>query len=145
MDSILSLLNNAVQLLIKLIYFPEHYKMKGLTPLIYINNKHFTFDTGADQSMLYQMFYTENQKEIDENYQLEKISFAGAAGEKEFDGYTIDYTLNINDKQVKLDGISLFKKKIEESETVYGNLGQDLIQKFDTMIINFDKIFIRFE
>ena len=119
--------------------------MNGLTPLIYINDKHFTFDTGADQTILYQIFYTENQKEIDEKYQAEKISFGGAGGRKEFDGYNIDYILNIGGEQVKLENINLLKEKIKESETVYGNIGQDLIQKFDTMIINFDKMFIRFE
>ncbi|MDM8159700.1 retropepsin-like aspartic protease [Labilibaculum sp. K2S] len=119
--------------------------MNGLTPLIYINDKHFTFDTGADQTMLYQRFYEENQEEIDKNYQSETISFGGAGGRKEFDGYNIDYILNIGGEQVKLQNISLLKEKIKESETVYGNIGQDLIQKFDTMIINFDKMFIRFE
>lgn len=123
----------------------SNMSMKGLTPLIYINEKHFTFDTGADQTLLYQRFYKENQKEIDKNYQPEKISFGGAGGKKEFDGYKIDYTLSIEGEQVKLQNISLLKEKIKESETVYGNIGQDLVQKFDTMIINFDKMFIRFE
>ncbi len=123
----------------------SNMSMKGLTPLIYINEKHFTFDTGADQTLLYQRFYKENQKEIDKNYQPEKISFGGAGGKKEFDGYKIDYTLSIEGEQVKLQDISLLKEKIKESETVYGNIGQDLVQKFDTMIINFDKMFIRFE
>lgn len=126
-------------------YESSNMAMKGLTPLIYINNKHFTFDTGADQTVLSQIFYKENQKEIDKNYQPKKISFGGAGGKKEFDGYTIDYTLNIGGKQVKLEKISLLKEKIKESEAVYGNIGQDFIQKFDTMIINFDKMFIRFE
>ncbi len=119
--------------------------MKGLTPLIYINNKHFTFDTGADQTMFYHVFYQENKNDIDENYQPEKINFGGAGGKKEFDGYIIDYTLNIGGKQVKLEKISLLKEKIKESETVYGNIGQDLIQKFDTMIIDFDQMIIKFE
>jgi hypothetical protein len=123
----------------------SNMSMKGLTPLIYINEKHFTFDTGADQTLLYQRFYKENQKEIDKNYQPEKISFGGAGGKKEFDGYKINYTLSIEGEQVKLQDISLLKEKIKESETVYGNIGQDLVQKFDTMIINFDKMFIRFE
>ena len=119
--------------------------MNGLTPLIYLNDKHFTFDTGADQTILYQRFYKENQKEIDENYQAEKISFGGAGGKKEFDGYTIDYTLNVEGKPVRLENICLLKEKRKKSEPFYGNIGQDLIKKFDTMIINFDKMFIRFE
>jgi len=119
--------------------------MKELTPLIYINNKHFTFDTGADETILYYAFYKESKKEIDENYQAKKIGFGGAGGNKEFDGYIIDYTFNIGGKQVKLDSISLLKEKITESETVYGNIGQDLIQSFNMMTINFNQMFIRFE
>jgi predicted aspartyl protease len=119
--------------------------MDGLTPLVQMNGKHFSFDTGADHTILYQKFYLENQKGIDENYQPEKISFGGAGGQKSFEGYKIDYTFNIGEKQINLENISLLKEKIKESETVYGNVGQDLIQKFDTMIISFDQMFIRFE
>lgn len=119
--------------------------MKELTPLIYINNKHFTFDTGADETILYHAFYKESKKEIDENYQPKKIGFGGAGGNKEFDGYIIDYTFDVGGKQVKLDSINLLKEKITESETVYGNIGQDLIQNFNTMTINFNQMFIKFE
>lgn len=119
--------------------------MKGLTPLINLDNKHFTFDTGADKTILYQLFYQENKQEIDRNYQPQKISFGGAGGLKEFEGFSINYTFNVNGKQVTLDNIDLLKEKIKENETVYGNIGQDLIQKFNTMIINFDKMFISFE
>ena len=119
--------------------------MKELTPLIYINDKHFTFDTGADETILYHAFYKESKKEIDENYQQKKIGFGGAGGNKEFDGYIIDYTFDIGGKQVKLDSISLLKEKITENETVYGNIGQDLIQSFNTMTINFNQMVIRFE
>lgn len=119
--------------------------MRGLTPLIFIDNKQFTFDTGADHTILYHKFYMENKKEIDENYQPEQVSFAGAAGKKDFEGYNINYTFDIGGKSVKLENISLLKEKVKESETVYGNIGRDVIQQFNTMIINFDKMFIRFE
>ncbi len=119
--------------------------MNGLTPLIYINDMHFSFDTGADKTILYQSFYKENQKEIEEGYQPEKISFGGAGGNRKFDGYSIDYTFNIGGRQIRLEDISLVKEKIKEGETVYGNIGQDLIQKFDTMTLNFNKMFIRLE
>ncbi len=119
--------------------------MEGLTPIIYINEKHFTFDTGADHTIFYHKFYKENQAEIDINHKSEKISFGGAGGQKEFEGYKIDYVFNIGGTQVSLQNISLLKEKINKSETVYGNIGQDLIQNFNMMVINFDKMFIRFE
>ncbi|PZX46503.1 pepsin/retropepsin-like aspartic protease family protein [Algoriphagus chordae] len=119
--------------------------MNGLIPLIYINNKHFTFDTGADQTVLYKKYYDENKKDIDEKYKPEKISFGGAGGKKEFEGYTIDYSLIVGEEYIKLENVSLLKEEIKDSETVYGNIGQDLIKKFDVMIINFNQMFIKFE
>lgn len=127
--------------------FPENSNMAmdGLTPLIYLNHKHFTFDTGADNTMFYEIFYQENRAEIEKQYQSEKISFGGAGGKSEFEGYKIDYTFYVGDKEVNLKNISLLKEKIKEDETVYGNIGQDLIQQFNSMTLNFDQMFIRFE
>ncbi len=119
--------------------------MNGLTPLIYANQRHFAFDTGANKTMLYHSYYTENKKEIDETYKPEKISFGGAAGNKEFDGYKITVDINILDKKATLKDISLLKEKVENSETVYGNIGQDLIEQFNKMTMNFDQMFIKFD
>lgn len=119
--------------------------INGLNPIININNKHFTFDTGADHTILYHNFYLENKNEIDKQYQPQKISLGGAGGKSEFEGFKIGYTFKIGDKKVTLKNISLFKGKIEDDETGYGNIGQDLIQQFDTLILNFDQMFIKFE
>lgn len=119
--------------------------MDGLTPLIYINHKHFTFDTGADRTIFYYSYYIENQDEIDKDYELNKVSFGGAAGIKEFDGYVINANLNILDKEIVLTDIPLLREKIEDSETAYGNIGQDLIRQFHKMTMNFEQMFIRFD
>lgn len=120
--------------------------MDGLTPLINLNNKHFTFDTGADETLLYQRYYNENRGVIDSIYKPQSISFGGAGGKKTFKGYVINYTINLSDeKQITLENIHLLKDKIKDSESVYGNVGQDLIQQFDTMILNFNKMQILFK
>lgn len=119
--------------------------MNGLTPLIYIDGRHFTFDTGADATMLYHSYYIENQNEIDSNYQPAKISFGGAGGKKEFDGYIICQNFNVLDKEITLKNIHLLKEKIKNNETVYGNIGQDLIKQFNKMTLNFDYMFIKFD
>lgn len=119
--------------------------MDGLTPLIYIDKRHFTFDTGANKTILYNSFYLENKEEIDSNYPLKKISFSGASGMAEFDGFEISQTFTIGKKEVSLENVNLLTEKISESETVYGNIGQDIIQQFDTMILNFNQMFIQFE
>lgn len=119
--------------------------MDELTPLIGIEGRHFTFDTGAGSTLLYHLWYKENQQEIDANYQPTTVSFAGAGGKKEFEGYLVNASLRILDKTVELKDIQMVKDKIKPDETVYGNIGQDVIRQFDKMTINFDQMYIRFD
>lgn len=119
--------------------------MSELTPLIYINDKHFTFDTGANGSMFYRKFYLENKDAIVQHYQPQKISFGGAAGKSEYNGYKIDHSFTIGKKEITVKDIQVLKEKVKDNEKVYGNIGQDLIQQFDTIILNFDWMFITFE
>lgn len=127
------------------IKYQPNMAMDGLTPLIYIEGKHFTFDTGADNTMLYESYYIENKEYIDKNYKPIKVGFAGAAGNKEFDGYIVTQSFNILDKKITLKDIQLLKEKRKNDETVYGNIGQDLIRQFDKMTLNFDHMFINFD
>lgn len=116
----------------------------GLTPLIFVEGKHFTFDTGADHTILYAPFYQENKNDIDKQYQLTRISMGGAGGKAEYEGFKIDHTFHIWEKEVPLKNISLLKAKINK-ENVYGNMGQDVIRQFKTMTLNFDQMFIKFD
>lgn len=119
--------------------------MNQLTPLIYLNGKHFSFDSGADQTMLYHNFFKENETVIVRNHKPVTISFGGAGGKVEVQGYIINHIFTINGKEVTLKNVQVLKEKIKKSETVYGNIGQDLIRQFNSMTLNFEKMFIRFE
>lgn len=123
---------------------PSNMAIDGLSPLIFIDGKHFTFDTGADQTMLYAPFYLENKKDIDKQYQVVKIGMGGAGGKAEYDGFKINHTFNIFGKQISLKGVNVLKNKINK-ETVYGNIGQDVIRQFNKMTLNFDQMFIKFD
>ncbi|MBL3547133.1 retropepsin-like aspartic protease [Chryseobacterium sp. KMC2] len=116
----------------------------GLSPLIFIDGKHFSFDTGADHTILYAPFYQENKKNIDRQYQVTKISMGGAGGKIEYDGFKINHTFHILDKKIPLENVSVLTTKINK-ETVYGNIGQDVIRQFNTMTMNFDQMFIKFD
>ncbi len=124
---------------------PSNMAMDGLTPLICLEGNPYTFDTGADHTMLYAAYYTDNKNEVEACCELEKIQFGGAGGVREFDGFVIDKTFNISGKEISVEGIHLIMEKIKESETVYGNIGQDVMGQFSKMILNFDKMFILFE
>jgi predicted aspartyl protease len=123
---------------------PSNMAIDGLSPLIFIDGRHFTFDTGADQTMLYEPFYQESKKDIDKQYPLIKIGMGGAGGKIEHDGFKVNYTFYIFGKQIPLKNISLLKTKINK-ETVYGNIGQDVIRQFDKMTLNFDQMFVKFD
>ncbi|WBV58133.1 retropepsin-like aspartic protease [Chryseobacterium daecheongense] len=123
---------------------PSNMAIDGLSPLIFIDEKHYSFDTGADQTMLYAPFYQENKKEIDEHYKVSKIGMGGAGGKAEYDGFKINHTFHILGKEIELRDIRLLKDKINK-ETVYGNIGQDVIRKFNKMTMNFDQMFIKFD
>ncbi len=86
-----------------------------------------------------------NQKEIDEFYKPEKVSFSGAAGNKEFDGYSITLDITILDKKITLKDIKVLTEEIKDSKTIYGNIGQDLIKQFNKMTMNFERMFIKFD
>lgn len=119
--------------------------MDGLTPMIYMNEKHFKFDTGADNTILYHAFYIAHKDEIDRKYTPTKVSFGGAGGEAAFNGFVITRTFEISNKKVTLKNIDLLMEKINERETVYGNIGQDLIGQFNKMTLNFSEMFIKFD
>jgi predicted aspartyl protease len=124
---------------------PSNLAMSGLTPLIYIDGRHYTFDTGADNTLLYYSYYTDRKNEIEKNYPPTRVKFGGADGGKEFDGFVVSETFNILGKEVTLENIQLLREKVNETETVYGNIGQDLIRQFNKMTINFSHMFIKFD
>ena len=119
--------------------------MDGLTPLICLEGKPFTFDTGANTTVLYQAFYQERQEAFDAQYPPDTISFAGAGGAISRDGYVIKHTFDVSGRPVTLPEVQLLKEKVKPEETVYGNIGQDIISQFDTMTLNFDEMFIQFK
>lgn len=127
------------------IQYNSNMAMDGLTPLIYINQMHFTFDTGADNTLLYQAYYHKFQQAIDAAYQPETFSLGGAGGSKQFEGFLIDVNFRILDREIALSKVELLKEKKTDTESVYGNIGQDVIRQFDKMTINFDRMFIKFD
>ncbi|SHM90527.1 Aspartyl protease [Chitinophaga jiangningensis] len=116
----------------------------GLTPLIYIDDMNFTFDTGADHTILYAAFYRQNKTRIDKAYKLTKVSLGGAGGHTVLPGFKISHSFTINGKNVTINDISLLKDNIS-NEAGHGNIGQDVIKQFGKMTINFDQMFIKLD
>ncbi|MBZ4192598.1 retropepsin-like aspartic protease [Niabella beijingensis] len=126
------------------ISYPSNMAIDGLTPMITIDGMHFSFDTGAEQSMLYYPYYQKNRRLIDTTYKTIPVSFAGAGGSKTYKGAEIEGSFDILGKKVTISKLRVLKESIN-SEQVYGNLGQDLITRFQRLTLNFDRMFIQFD
>src|SRR5690606_16973026 len=78
-----------------------------LKPMIYMNGMHFSFDSGASESMLYSRFYERNKKQIDEKYPPVEFAFGGAAGSKKFSGFSIQYSFDLSGKKANFQNLKV--------------------------------------
>lgn len=129
---------------------PSNLAIEYLTPIINLATKngdqYFSFDTGADATLLYERYFVENKKKIVKQYEKTDIRFAGGGGGIELEGYEVLFEPIINGQVIAVDSVSLIPTTIQsEDQYLYGNIGQDLISKFDKMILNFESMFVRFE
>lgn len=127
---------------------PIRYNMAldFLTPVIEIAGDSYTFDTGATSTMLYLPYFQKYKKTIIGKYKEKPLSFGGAGGSITKKGYSVDFKAPIGDRVIRLSDIMLFSEQIKETgDHYYGNIGQDLIKKFDAMILNFKTMFILFK
>lgn len=106
----------------------------------------FNFDTGAQKTSLFYNFFQKYKREIEAKYKKETLTVSSAGGEVGFEGYVIDdFILKIGDAQARLDSLQLSISQIGQVDRMDGNLGQDFIQQFDTMIISFKFASILFQ
>ncbi|HLV62153.1 retropepsin-like aspartic protease [Galbibacter sp.] len=98
----------------------------------------FSFDTGAQQTALFSSFFKKYNQEIKSKYKKVTLKTGGAGGHSQMKGYVINnFKLSIGDSQATLDSVQLYPDKIGNVDRMDGNLGQDFIQQFDTMVISF--------
>lgn len=116
-----------------------------LNPIIDLEGESYTFDSGANSTLLYDRYYKKYQSRIDSLYKETSISIGGAGGSITKRGYVVKFQTRIGNQSVSLDSVQLFKENIKEDNSFYGNIGQDLIKKFSKMTLNFQDMFIRFD
>lgn len=70
----------------------------------------------------------------------------GVRSIKEFNAYAMsNVKINIGGKTAVFDTIKvILEKNTSSSEYFYGNLGQDLVNQFNSVTFNFRSMFIRF-
>ncbi|HTD92366.1 MAG TPA: retropepsin-like aspartic protease [Chitinophagaceae bacterium] len=129
------------------VYPERNLALDFLTPVINLDGESYSFDSGADASMLYEPYYGRHKKQIESAYLETDLGLGGAGGHITKKGYYIQFTPTINGRRVVIDSVMLFKEVLNKDEEYpfAGNIGQDLIRKFDKMTINFDSMFVKFE
>lgn len=128
-------------------HFPnQNMTLDFLTPIIDLDGDNYTFDTGANSTLLYKTYFEKHRNEIEKNYKEQELQFGGAGGNIRKQGYLINFVPSINNKPVKIENVQVYKESIKADERhLSGNIGQDLIRKFDKMIISFASMSVHFE
>lgn len=112
----------------------------GLIPLVKVEYKGdalpFHFDAGVQTTSLYSRFFERYKTEIEANYSKTNLNVAGA--QYTIRGYMLDSVdLSVGGSKVSMKNLQLFPERISNTDVQYGNLGQDYIKEFETMIISF--------
>ncbi|MBC9796117.1 retropepsin-like aspartic protease [Sinomicrobium weinanense] len=120
-----------------------------LTPLIYLKDKTgwgtYALDTGAKNSMLYDIYFAKNKEELNTSYNETEVSFGGVGGIVTKKGMYMTFEPEINNRTIGLDSIVVLKEAVKPDNHYLGNIGQDLIRKFEKVTFNFQDMFIRFD
>ncbi len=131
--------------------FKSNLALDGYTPVVEVavnaDTLVFSFDTGADRTMLYHRYFDLHRKSIESEYETEEIHFGGAGSEKRVQGYKLDdLKFSVAGSSTVLNDVSLLTKNVKDDEEMaYGNLGNDYFKEFRTMIIDFRSMSLRFE
>jgi len=123
---------------------------EGLTPVVRLrSNKSallFTFDTGARSSELSLKYFNEHKLQVKRKGELQKNQRGGAGGIVEVTEYMLtDFPLAIGTQQLCLEKIPVTMEQYWFNAYFDGNLGQDVFMKFNSLIINFEHMYIDFE
>lgn len=124
----------------------ENMALDFLTPVIQLNGESYTFDTGANKTILYRHYFDKHRQYIESHYSQRDAQMGGAGGTASRKIYSVTFMPEIDGKKVSVDSVTVLQENMmEHSEDYYGNIGQDLIRKFGKMTINFESMFIRFD
>ena len=126
-------------------YAEQNLAIDFLNPVIYLDGENYTFDSGGNSTTLYESYFDKHKKDIEPAYKETDLTIGGAGGNLTKKGYFVTFRTKVNNQSVVLDSVQLFKEKIRDKSFFSGNIGQDLIKKFDRVTINFESMFIRFD
>jgi hypothetical protein len=122
------------------------FALDFLTPIIQLDEEHYTFDTGAGATILYPRYFHKRKDSITAHHKEVPITFGGAGGNISVKGYYVTFAPTMGSVKVPIDSVQVVTSSFnEKSNLYYGNIGNDLIHRFNAMTINFDRMVVDFQ
>jgi hypothetical protein len=123
---------------------------EGLNPVVQVFSKRdtllFTFDTGASQTELSFKYYNEHKSAIQKKGKLQTNERGGAGGKVSVNEYILsNFPITIGSHKARLGKIPVTLEEYDFNKYFNGNLGQDVFIKFNSLIINFENMYIDFD
>lgn len=121
-----------------------------LTPVIQLQVGDDTllchFDTGAMKTELFKKYYDANKSKVESEGKIDSIGRGGAGGVHKIEVYKIPLsTFTIQGKKAALANLPVLTESVGDFDAhFYGNIGQDIINQFNKMTINFQSMYIDF-
>jgi hypothetical protein len=122
-----------------------------LTPLIsgYYKNRRmvFSFDTGANKTFLYPPFYKAFADDLEPLCKPDSEAVIGVGGTRKIPTCVVDsLRLVLAAKTLLFKRLTIFKQHtMESSKYLYGNIGRDAAQNFNSTTINFESMCVWFD
>lgn len=122
---------------------------EGLNPVVKVISESdtllFTFDTGAAHTELSFKYYNEHKADIEKKGEMQTNERGGAGGKVAVKEYILSgFPLAIGTHKTSLDKIPVTLEEYGFNKYFDGNLGQDVFVKFNSLIINFENMYIDF-
>src|SRR5690606_25583383 len=115
-----------------------------LTPIVEVHENGsslaFTFDTGANSTAFYSEYFNLRRDNILKHGIKDSMRFGVAGGVFKVPVYKVTVSGRIGDSHFKLDSAAVQQTATRDYPGIYGNLGQDVLSQFDTLILNFKEM-----
>lgn len=119
-----------------------------LTPLLFLEDNRgkgtYLYDTGASNSALYDTYFKKHRSELAHLQEVD-YSFGGAGGQATKKGVYITFKPEFNNTTILVDSTIVLKEPLNKDNIYHGTIGQDFTSQFESVTINFNQMFIRFD
>jgi hypothetical protein len=123
--------------------------LDGLNPVVLLRTSQndslcFAFDFGASKSIFFASYFQKYLQTVLANGVKTTTQYGGAGGTQQKGVLTIpSVDLFLGERDVRLGKVDVLTEKIYPGETFYGNIGQDFVNSFNVLVIDFQYMYIK--